>query len=206
MKPTSGIAALAFFAFALFGSGMFLHGIKPMPAAETAKAKPAAHTHSGKGKSAGPKAALKTAAPATASENSLAFPLMVAGGIGLLLAALAGLNVSRSLGTVPQAVNRKQAAADHGGDARCRPDTGGRRRPATRDDGGAAQRFQPAADGLCHADGPGKDLPVPVVEVADRLGGALRLAFQPVSGCPHVVAEGGPDPAVVHISHSVRPR
>jgi diguanylate cyclase (GGDEF)-like protein/PAS domain S-box-containing protein len=100
MKPMGAITALALFALALFGSGAFLHGAKTTPAAEKELHKPLSSVRRTKNKPAAavpPKSAL-----GTISENSLAFPLMLAGGTGLLAAALAGLGFCRSLSKSPR--------------------------------------------------------------------------------------------------------
>lgn len=116
MKPIFGIAALALFSFLLFSGGVLLHGAKTPPvttAADTGK--PAAKAVHGKGKTA-PKAAPKDTAPKaelprTGAENSLAFPLLLAGGLGLLLSAGAGLALSYSLRTpTPEAARRTREA------------------------------------------------------------------------------------------------
>ena len=106
MKPFSGIAALALLSLLFFGGGMFLHGTPPA----AAPAKIAAPTHHGKkpaAKADAHKAGAAQAAPV--AENPLAFPLMAAGGLGLLLAALAALGLSRA--AAPAARRLLEAAA-----------------------------------------------------------------------------------------------
>lgn len=101
MKPIFGIAALTFFSLLLFGGGVFLHGVSPALPAAAAPAKAAPAIHLGKKKPTSKTATLKTAAPkpaapSIAAENTPAFPLMIAGGIGLLLSALAGMGLSHA--------------------------------------------------------------------------------------------------------------
>lgn len=105
MKPISGIAVLAFFSLLLFGGGIFLHVTPTAPHAAAALAKAATAPHAGKKKLA-PKPA---AAPKPVAENTRAFPLMVAGGIGLLLSALAALGLSQA--ATPAARRLLEAAA-----------------------------------------------------------------------------------------------
>lgn len=105
MKPLGAIAALALFALALFGSGAFLHesnlqGSKTTPVAGKELNKPLSSARRAKNKPA--LGAVPAAAPGTRPENSLAFPLMLAGGTGLLVATLAGLGLSRSLSAAPR--------------------------------------------------------------------------------------------------------
>ena len=92
MKSIRAIAVMAFFALALFGGGAFLHGTKTVPAQKKEPHKAALAAHHGKGK-----AVLPAEAPSAGQENTLAFPLMLAGGAGLLASALAALSLSRSL-------------------------------------------------------------------------------------------------------------
>jgi diguanylate cyclase (GGDEF)-like protein/PAS domain S-box-containing protein len=95
MKPLGAIAALALFALALFGSGAFLHESNLHGAKTTA----ATGKELNKSLSSVRRTKSKTAvtAPGTSPENSLAFPLMLAGGTGLLASALAGLGLSHLL-------------------------------------------------------------------------------------------------------------
>ena len=117
MKPISGIAALTFFSLLSFGGGMFLHIALPAPPlapplAVAASAKAAHAPHPGKKKPA-LKTPAKTAAPNAAAPagtaNARAFPLMVGGGIGLLLSALAALGLSQA--AAPAARRLLEAAA-----------------------------------------------------------------------------------------------
>lgn len=104
MKPIFGIGTLAFLSLALFGVGIFLHGLKPPVAAEPGKT--AVHLH-GKIKPA----AFAAPTAAANTENPLAFPLTVGGGLGLLAAALAALALSHSLRVpTPQAARRMREA------------------------------------------------------------------------------------------------
>lgn len=96
MKLIFGIGALAFLGLLLLGSGVFLHGTKqPVTAAATSISKPAAKAVHGKAKSAA-KAAPKDPAPGIGTENPLAFPLMVGGGLGLLLSSVLALTLNYS--------------------------------------------------------------------------------------------------------------
>ena len=101
MKPLFGIGTLAFVSLLLFGGGVFLHGITPLP--------PPAAAHAAHGKSkAG--AAPKSAVPAAPAAN-ISFPLTVAGGLGLLVSALAALALSHSLRVpTPEAARRMREA------------------------------------------------------------------------------------------------
>ena len=107
MKSLVGIGVLAFFSCLLFGGGAFLHSAKaPAQSASTAAPVKAAH---GKAKAAKPAAA--DLAPAAGGENSMAFPLMLAGGAGLFVSALAALGVCRSLSApTPEAARRMREA------------------------------------------------------------------------------------------------
>lgn len=110
MKPISAIAALAFLSLLLFGGGIYLHGVSPAPPASAVSAKTAAVPHRGKKKPAPRTTALKRGAPKpaapaalnTGAENPLAFPLMLAGGLGFLLTALAALGLSRAAASAAQ--------------------------------------------------------------------------------------------------------
>jgi len=93
MKPIFGIGALAFLGLLLFGGGVFLHGAKLPAAAETSK--PAAKAAHGKAKSTA-KTTPKDPAPDVVAENPLAFPLIIAGGLGLLLSSVLALKLSHS--------------------------------------------------------------------------------------------------------------
>ena len=96
MKPIFGIGALAFLGLLLLGGGVFLHGTKqPVTAAATSISKPAAKAVHGKAKSAA-KAAPKDPAPGIGTENPLVFPLMVGGGLGLLLSSVLALALNHS--------------------------------------------------------------------------------------------------------------
>ena len=85
---------LLFVSLCLFGFGAFRHLTAKLP--ETApKAVPAAH---GKTHTAGrPKAAAKAAPAAAPMPDDLAFQTMLAGGVGLLLAALSALGLNRTI-------------------------------------------------------------------------------------------------------------
>ncbi len=111
MKPIFGIAAMAFFSLLLFGSGVFLHGVSPAPPASAVSGKAAPVSHHGKkpaSKTSTPKAPAKTAAPSAGTENAPAFPLMIAGGIGLFVSALAALGLG--YGAAPAARRLLEAA------------------------------------------------------------------------------------------------
>ena len=96
MKPIFGIGALAFLGLLLLGGGVFLHGTKqPVTAAATSISKPTAKAVHGKAKSAA-KAAPKDPAPGIGTENPLVFPLMVGGGLGLLLSSVLALALNHS--------------------------------------------------------------------------------------------------------------
>ena len=96
MKPIFGIGTLAFLGLLLLSGGVFLHGTKqPVTAAATNISKPAVKAVHGKAKSAA-KAALKDPAPGIGTENPLAFPLIVGGGLGLLLSSVLALALSHS--------------------------------------------------------------------------------------------------------------
>lgn len=107
MKLILGITVLVFFSLLLFGSGVFLQSIPSQPAqAGRETGKPAAHSTHSKNKPVA-KAAPKAALPGTSTVKPLAFPLTVAGGIGLLLSAVAALALSHSLrAPTPEASRR----------------------------------------------------------------------------------------------------
>ncbi len=105
MKPIFGTALLSFFSMLLFGGGVFLHGVPPARPAGAAPAKAVSQPHHNKKK---PALKAKAAVPGNGADNSLAFPLMTAGGIGLLLSALAGLGLSHA--AAPAARRRLEAA------------------------------------------------------------------------------------------------
>ena len=98
MKSISAVAALAFFSLLVFGSGVFLHSVSPAQAVSTANAAPAraaSAPHQRKKKPAVPKPTVPST-PKVGAENPLAFPLLIAGGVGLLLSALAGMGLSHA--------------------------------------------------------------------------------------------------------------
>ena len=107
MKLILGIAVLVFFSLLLFGSGVFLQSIPSQPVqAGRETGKSAAHSTHSKNKPVA-KAAPKAALPGTSTVKPLAFPLTVAGGIGLLLSAVAALALSHSLrAPTPEASRR----------------------------------------------------------------------------------------------------
>lgn len=112
MKSISAVAALALFSLLVFGSGVFLHISPPVQPASAVPVKPVAVSHQGKKKPAPKTAAPKPAVPGTrnaGTENPLVFPLMTAGGMGLLLSALAALGLTRA--AVPAARRLLDAAA-----------------------------------------------------------------------------------------------
>ena len=116
MKPIFGIGALAFLGLLLLGGGVFLHSVKQTAAvaAVASTDKPAAKAVHTKTKPAA-KAALKDAANGVGTENPLAFPLTVGGGLVLLVSALSALGLARKAPT-PEAARRArdiERAAQH---------------------------------------------------------------------------------------------
>lgn len=109
MKPIFGIGALAFFGLLLFGGGVFLHGAKQTPMARPSKS--VAKAVHGKAKTTA-KAAPKDLAPSVGTENPLSFPLLIAGGAGLLLSAVLALALSHSHRTPTPEATRKIREAE----------------------------------------------------------------------------------------------
>ena len=110
MKPIFGIGALAFLGLLLLGGGVFLHSVKQAAAvaAVTSTDKPAAKAVHTKTKPAA-KAALKDAANGVGTENPLAFPLTVGGGLALLVSALSALGLAQKAPT-PEAARKARDA------------------------------------------------------------------------------------------------
>ena len=90
------ITALLALSCLLFGYGVFLHTtVPPVPAAPAARVKPVPAPRHGRRTVVPVKAAPAPAAPPRAAEEGRAYGAMLAGGIGLLLAALCGLGLAR---------------------------------------------------------------------------------------------------------------
>ena len=109
MKPIFGIGTLAFFGLLLFGGGVFLHGAKQTPMAQPSK--PVAKAVHGKAKTTA-QAAPKDPALSVGAENPLSFPLLIAGGAGLLLSAVLALALSHSQRTLTPEAARKMREAE----------------------------------------------------------------------------------------------